>query len=47
MCPTSKHSSSGFTPPSRIACTAIKMSENGLGKTKSKTKPLRFSEYFA
>ena len=44
--PRSKHSSSGFTPPSRIAWAARRMSPNGLGKTMSKTKAFRFSEYF-
>jgi hypothetical protein len=30
-----------------MASAAMRMSENGLGNTKSKTKPFRFSEYFA
>ncbi len=47
MWPKSKHSSSGFTPPSFIASIAIRMSENGFRKTMSKTNPRRFSEYFA
>jgi hypothetical protein len=46
MWPRSKHSSSGFTPPSRMARAAMMMSEKGFGNTKSKTKSFRFSEYF-
>jgi hypothetical protein len=45
--PTSKHSSSGFTPDSFIRFIRKMMSLNGFEKTKSNTKSFRFSLYLA
>ena len=45
--PTSKHSSSGFTPASFMTASRYEMFRNGFSKTKSKTNSFRFAEYFA
>ena len=44
--PLSKHSSSGFTPLSFIAESILMILPYVFGKTMSKTKFFRFSEYF-
>ena len=47
VCPTSKHSSSGFTSASFITVRRYAMSLKVFSKTKSKTNSFRRAEYLA